>query len=87
MRELRRGWTVSSSVERRPATRRPASSPASSKPWNGSPPRLASATSDDTTSLEVVIFGVLADYTSDMDWIDEAGAKLATALRDSGLLR
>ncbi len=43
--------------------------------------------SDDSSSVELVIFGVLADYTSDMDWIDEAGAKLAAALRDSGLLR
>jgi transcriptional regulator with XRE-family HTH domain len=43
--------------------------------------------SDVGPTVEMVIFGVLADYTSDMDWIDEAGAKLATALRESGLLR
>lgn len=44
-------------------------------------------TTSDARSLEEVIFGVLADYTSDMDWIDEAGAKLAEALSQSGLLR
>lgn len=39
------------------------------------------------TPLDLVIFGVLADYTSDVEWIDEVSAKLATALRESKLLR
>ena len=45
------------------------------------------AVGDGPPALDAVIFSVLADYTSDMDWIDEAGAKLEHALRESGLLR
>lgn len=44
-------------------------------------------TGDETVTLDMVIFGVLADYSSDMEWIDEVGAKLSSALRESGLLR
>lgn len=37
--------------------------------------------------LEAVIFGVLADKTSDIDWLDEVGARLTKAIIDAGLLR
>lgn len=44
-------------------------------------------TAGDQAELEIVVFNVLADYTSDLDYVSEVGAKLVAALRESGLLR
>lgn len=39
-----------------------------------------------TIDLQVLIFNTLADYTSDLEWLDEVAGKLETALREAGLL-
>lgn len=42
---------------------------------------------DPAVELEVLIFNVLADHSSDMDWIENVSTSLAGSLRKSGLLR
>lgn len=37
--------------------------------------------------LEIVIFNVLADRTSDLEWLEDVGKRLADAIAASGLLR
>lgn len=49
--------------------------------------RAALGFGDVPANAEAVIFNVLGDYNSDLDWIDEVGGKLVTALREAGLLR
>lgn len=41
----------------------------------------------ESVEVEVVVFRVLADHSSDLDWIDKVGTELVNALRESGLLR
>lgn len=84
----KRGWTQQDLAERAGVSRMTVKSvEEGSMRVRASAHAAISAALDLGPDLELVIFGVLADHTSDMDWLDEVGAKLADALRKSGLLR
>ena len=57
------------------------------KPVRGAVIHRLFAVLDPAKSLDTVIFNVLADHTSDIDFVDEVSAKLIEALRTSGFLR